>query len=202
MANHMETYIHIKNGDEKVAEKLKEIFTPKEGQYQTETILLVNRLFGTSHDWDTNLSREENEQAEHTWPEYDWMQENVGAKWVYSEYEHDESPENIYLILTSAWSVPQGLLKQLAKVLSEIKSDCYITGTYEDESYDPCGAFIYAGDYDDIEDWDDEFDWEEYEEDDFYLENWREEYMGLEQDLEAAYLEYLEDKKNNPEDYE
>jgi hypothetical protein len=37
MANHMETYINIKNGDIKVAEKLKEIFTPNEGEYETNT---------------------------------------------------------------------------------------------------------------------------------------------------------------------
>ena len=34
MANHMETYITIKNGDEKVLEKVREIFTPTEGEYQ------------------------------------------------------------------------------------------------------------------------------------------------------------------------
>ena len=32
MANHMETYIQVKNGDVNVIEKLKEIFTPKEGE--------------------------------------------------------------------------------------------------------------------------------------------------------------------------
>ena len=187
MANHMETYISIKNGDEKVAEKLKEIFTPNEGEYQVDTEDLGKRIFG-----------------EDAPEEYDrgWYSDNVGAKWVYSEYEHDDDCESIHLLLTSAWSVPQGLLERLAKVLSEIKSDCYISGTYEDESYDPCGAFVYAGDYDDIEDWDEEFNWDKYDEDDFYLENWRDEYMSLEKDLVDAYLEFVEDKKNNPEHYQ
>jgi hypothetical protein len=186
MANHMETYITINNGDIKVAEKLKEIFTPDEGEYSVGTEDLVKRIFG--------------ETAPEEY-DYDWYVDNIGTKWVYSEYDHDDDCEAIHLILTSAWSVPQGLLERLAKVLSEIKSDCYISGTYEDESYDPCGAFIYAGDYNDIEDWDAEFDWDKYEEDDFYLEVWRCEYMSLESELVEVYLDYLRDKAENPEDY-
>ena len=88
--------------------------------------------------------------------EYDrgWVCDNLGAKWVYSEFEYDEEPQHIHLMLTSAWSVPIQLLEKLGKILTDIKEDCYICGTYEDESMDPCGAFIYAKDYDDIEDYD------------------------------------------------
>ena len=70
MANHMETYINIKNGDIKVAEKLKEIFTPPEGDYETSTEDLYKRLYG-------------DEAPE----EYDrgWVCDNLGAKWVYSD---------------------------------------------------------------------------------------------------------------------
>jgi len=183
----METFIHIKNGDNKVAEKLKEIFTPNEGDYDTHTEDLYKRLYG-------------DEAPE----EYDrgWVCDNLGAKWVYSEFEYDDKPEHIHLLLTSAWSVPIQMLEKLAKILTDIKEDCYICGTYEDESYDPCGAFLYAKDWDDIEDWDDEFDWDKYEEDDFYLENWRDEYMSLEKDIEEAYFDYLKDKEENPEDYQ
>jgi hypothetical protein len=186
MANHMETYINIKNGDIKVAEKLKEIFTPNEGEYQVDTEDLAKRIFG-----------------EDAPEEYDrgWYIDNIGAKWVYSEYDHDDDCEAIHLHLTSAWSVPQGLLERLAKVLYDIKEDCYIYGSYEDESMDPCGAFVYAKDYDDIEDYDDEYDWDKDEEDDFYREEWHDAIYQLQQDLESCYLEYLEDKKNNPEDY-
>ena len=46
MANHMETYITIKNGDIKVAEKLKEIFTPTEGEHDVWTQILAERIFG------------------------------------------------------------------------------------------------------------------------------------------------------------
>ena len=40
----METNIQIKMGDIKVIEKLKEIFTPKEGEYQVDAMELVQRL--------------------------------------------------------------------------------------------------------------------------------------------------------------
>lgn len=122
MANHMETYITIKNGDIKVAEKLKEIFTPAEGEYEVHTEDLYKRLYG-------------DEAPE----EYDrgWVCDNLGAKWVYSEFEYDEEPQHIHLLLTSAWSVPIQMLEKLAEILTNIKEDCYICGTYEDESMDP-----------------------------------------------------------------
>jgi hypothetical protein len=67
---------------------------------------------------------------------------------------------------------------------------------------DPCGGFIYAKDYDDIEDYDQEYDWDKDEEDDFYRETWHDKIAELGKEVEGAYLEFLEDKKNNPEDYE
>jgi len=180
MANHMETYINIKNGDIKVAEKLKDIFTPPEGEYETNTEDLYKRLYG-------------DEAPE----EYDrgWVVDNLGAKWVYSEFEYDEEPQHIHLNLTSAWSVPQGLLEKLAEVLTDIKEDCYICGTYEDESMDPCGAYIYAKNYDDIEDYDDEYDWDKDEEDDFYRETWHDKVFELQKEVEEAYLESLKEEE-------
>ena len=185
MANHMETYIQIKNGDDRVLEKVREIFTPNGGQYDVGTEDLMKRIFG--------------EDAPEEY-DYGWACDNLGAKWIYSEYEDSDECEYIDLRLTSAWSVPQGLLKGLSKALYNIKEDCYICGTYEDESMDPCGAFIYAKDYDDIEDYDDEYDWDKEEEDDFYRENWHEKIYELKTDVEKAYLEYLkdlEDEKTN-----
>ena len=87
--------------------------------------------------------------------------------------------------------------------LQKIDEDCYLKGTYEDESYDPCGAFI-AGkfDYDDMEDIDEEYDWDAYEEDDMYNENWVESLNELASDLEIQYIDYIEDRKQNPHEYE
>lgn len=191
----METYVTIKNGDVNVANKLKELFTPKEGEYNSRTIELINRLYGKDYTWDINLSKEENEEAENTWPEYQWLGDNIGSKWIYSEYDHDDDTEFTHLILTTAWSVPQGFLKKLSEVLSDIKEDCYIMGTYEDESYDPMGAFLYAKDFDDIEDLDEEIDEDKIWEDDFYTEDLREKTSKLQYEIEEAYLEFLNEEK-------
>ena len=195
MANEMETYVTIKNGDVNVANKLKELFTPKEGEYNSRTIELINRLYNKDYTWDINLSKEENEEAENTWPEYQWLGDNIGSKWIYSEYDHDDDTEFTHLVLTTAWSVPQGFLKKLSEVLSDIKEDCYIMGTYEDESYDPMGAFLYGKDFDDIEDLDEEIDEDKIWEDDFYTEDLREKTSKLQYEIEEAYLEFLNEEK-------
>jgi len=230
MATHMESWVTVKNGNKEVAQKLKEILQPDNGKYSCNTIELVNRLHGTSFSWDENLSREENQEAENTWPDWDWMQDNVGSKWITSEFHYDDNPENCHIQFTTAYSVPQPFLDKLAKELAKIKEDCYIIGTYEDEAPEVVGAFIYAGDYDDIEDDDSievveilEMQSEENEVEDVDFNgdviqfadgydwfsgspNGREKMHNmvteLRDSLEEAYFEYLEDKKNNPQDYE
>ena len=89
----------------------------------------------------------------------------------------------------------QGFLKKLSEILSDIKKDCYIVGTYEDEGYDPMGAFIYANGYDDIEDLDEEIDNDRIWEDDFYTEELREKTSKLQSDIEDAYLQFLNEKE-------
>ena len=185
MANHMETYVTIKNGDINVAKKLKEIFTPNDGEYQADAQLLVNRIYDTPPE-DADRS---------------WMIDKVGAKWMYSEFEYDDECEHIHLSLTSAWSVPLYFLEQLTKVLSDIKEDCYIVGTYEDEGFDPVGAFVYAKDWDDIEDLDEDIDYDKVWDDDEYRENLYEKNHVLRNALEECYMEHLEDMKLNPESY-
>jgi hypothetical protein len=53
-----------------------------------------------------------------------------------------------------------------------------------------------------MEDYEEPFNWEEYEEDDFYLENYHDGLHQLTKELEEVYLEYLQDRINNPEEYE
>ena len=186
MANHMETYIQVKNGDVKVIEKLKEIFTPIEGEYQVDASVLVDKIYDKSPE------------------EYDrgWMIDEVGAKWMYSEFDLDDDLEYMELRLTSAWSVPQQFLEKLAKVLSDIKEDCYILGTYEDEGLDPIGAFLYSKGWDDIEDYDMDIDYDKVWDDDIYRDDIYTKLNDLKNEMEGYYHEHLEDKKNNPEDYE
>jgi hypothetical protein len=95
--------------------------------------------------------------------------------------------------------VPTEFLEKLAEELYKIKEDCYIKGTYEDESYDPIGAFLYAKGFDDIEDWDDEVDFDRMWDDDEYRDELWENVNQMMHDIESW---YLEDKKENPENYE
>ena len=201
MANEMRTFVTVKSEDKRVAEKLKELFTPTEGKYEADAVDLINRIKGTNYSY-SNETKKEDWDRDVDFPDNDTWEELIGPKWLYVEYDHQELPENCNIVLRTAWSVPVPFLMTLIDILNQIDEDCYIKGTYEDESYDPCGAFIYAKDYDDMEDYDDVFDWDEYEEDDFYLENFHEELLQLERDIEMAYFEYLSDRKANPENYE
>ena len=199
MANEMRTFVTVKSEDPRVAEKLRELFTPSEGKYETTAVDLINRIKGTNYCF---KDERENWDRDVDFPDDDTWEELIGPKWLNVEYDHQELPENCNIVISSAWWVPKPFLETLKDILTEIDEDCYIKGTYEDESYDPCGAFIYAKDYDDIEDYDDEFDWDAYDEDGFYLENFHEELLQLERDIEMAYFEYLSDRKANPQDYE
>ena len=201
MANEMRTFVTVKSEDKRVAEKLKELFTPTEGKYEADAVDLINRIKGTNYSY-SNETKKEDWDRDVDFPDNDTWEELIGPKWLYVDYDHQDEPDNCNIVLRTAWSVPIPFLQTLTQILTDIDEDCYIKGTYEDESYDPCGAFIYAKDYDDMEDYDDVFDWDEYEEDDFYLENFHEELLQLERDIEMAYFEYLSDRKANPENYE
>ena len=199
MANEMRTFVTVKSEDPKVATRLQEIFKPQEGEYEATALDVINNIKGTNYtfndrdDWDREVD----------FPSNDLWEQMIGPKWMYVDYDHSDEPEFCNIVLRSAWSVPTGFLDTLRNELQKIDEDCYIKGNYEDESYDPCGAFVYGKfDYDDMEDYDEEYDWDAAEEDDFYTENWHDQIYQLEQDVEKAYLDYLQDRKDNPEDYE
>jgi len=195
----MRTFVTVKSEDPKVATRLQEIFKPQEGEYEATALDVINNIKGTNYtfndrdDWDREVD----------FPSNDLWEQMIGPKWMYVDYDHSDEPEFCNIVLRSAWSVPTGFLDTLRNELQKIDEDCYIKGNYEDESYDPCGAFVYGKfDYDDMEDYDEEYDWDAAEEDDFYTENWHDQIYQLEQDVEKAYLDYLQDRKDNPEDYE
>jgi len=195
----MRTFVTVKSEDPKVATRLQEIFKPQEGEYEATALDVINNIKGTNYtfndrdDWDREVD----------FPSNDLWEQMIGPKWMYVDYDHSDEPEFCNIVLRSAWSVPTGFLDTLRNELQKIDPECHIVGNYEDESYDPCGAFVYGKfDYDDIEDYDEEYDWDAAEEDDFYTENWHDQIYQLEQDVEKAYLDYLQDRKDNPEDYE
>lgn len=194
MANEMSTYITIVSDKKEVANKLQEIFKTKEGKYETNALDIINNIKGTEYSFNNETTKEDwNKEID--FPSDDLWDELIGPKWLYVDYEHSDEPEYCNIVVRSAWYVPVPFLQTLHTILSEIDNDIIIRGTYEDESYDPSGAFVYAGtDYDDMEDLDEEFDWDEYEEDDFYTENWHDMLAELEQSLVDAYLEYKDEE--------
>jgi hypothetical protein len=202
MANEMRTFVKVKSEDPRVANKLKELFTPTEGKYEADAVDLINRIKGTDYSY-SNETKKENWDRDVDFPDNDTWEELIGPKWLYVEYDHGDVPTDCTITLRTAWSVPIPFLVTLRNILQQIDEDCYLVGSYEDESYDPSGAFVYGRfEYDDMEDYDEPFDWDEADEDDFYAEKWHDEIFELENDLEMAYFEYLSDRQANPQDYE
>lgn len=195
MANHMETYVSINNIDEKVKQKLQELCQVPEGQDQVGTLEIVNRLYGGDFTWDNSLSNDENKELGNTWPSYDWMTENIGSKWVYIEY-HEIEDDYANINLVSAWSFPEGLIQKLTDVLTDIKEDVYLSGTYEDEGLDPVGAFVWAKDFDDIEDFDHDYDTDEVWEDDEVREQFYDELADLRNELIDSYFDFVSDNED------
>ena len=194
MANEMSTYVRVSNGNQKVAERLKELFTPNEGKYDVNAIDILNRMLGTHYSY-----REDREgwDKEVDWPTDGIWDSYIGPKWMYVDYDHSDEPEDCNIMIRSAWSVPTEFLEKLAEELYTIKEDCYISGTYEDESYDPIGAFIYAKDWDDVEDWDEEIDYDRLWEDDDYREEIQNSTNDLCDSLVESYLEHLKEENEN-----
>jgi hypothetical protein len=204
MANEMRTFVTVVSDKPEVATRLQEIFKydKSNGQYEANALDVINNLKGTSYSF-SNETTKEDWDKEVDFPSQELWDEMIGPKWMYVEYDHDDEPKFCNIVLRTAWSVPTAFLNVLRNELQKIDPKCYIRGNYEDESYEPCGAFVYGEfDYDDMEDYDEEYDWDEADEDDFYTEKWHDEIAQLEEDLTTAYLDHLQDRIDNPEDYE
>ena len=191
MANHVETYVSINNIDKTVKQKLQELCEVLQGHHQVGTFDLVNRLYVGDFTWDNSLSNEENTELGNTWPSYDWMIENIGSKWVYIEH-HEIEDDYANINFVSAWSFPEGLIQKLTDVLTDIKEDVYLSGTYEDEGLDPVGVFVWAKDFDDIEDFDHDYDTDKVWEDDEVSEKFYDELNELKQEMIDSYVEFIE----------
>jgi len=192
MANVMTTFVSIKNINEDVSSYINSMVdTDPEQKFYNQTVRaldFINDLYGTDFS------------EENYWT-VGWGNENVGSKWLTFDWI-EMMDDEIRFNLETAWSVPFGFLETLTKKLVSIHSEVVVTGTYEDESYDPMGAFLYADDYEDIEDYDGEVDYDAIWDEDDYRENLLDELGKYQQGLEEAYYEYLNDKQQNPQDYE
>lgn len=186
MANTMTTYLKIQNLNEENYSKFSELFkTENESSSYVELNNHFNKLFDEQfNDSDNVISR-------------DFMDQNIGSKWITVEFGNDGYSSEVEVIIESAWSVPTEYLQKVRDVLTEWNEDITLSGTYEDEGYSPIGVFVYAFDYDDIEDYDEEVDFEEMMNDDEYHEKTYDELYSL---RDSLYNSYLEAKKEREED--
>lgn len=192
MANVMTTYVKIKNLDEESHKKLVELYQTESDSFTDKDLLPhFNKLY------DRNFNDTDNFYG------IAFMTDNVGSKWLNIEFgcwsteEFKQYSDTVDLVLESAWNVPTLYLEQLTAVLTEINKDVVVYGTYEDEAWEPMGAFVYAYEYDDIEDYDEEVEVEDMLQD----EDYRYEVMNdLREHRDAMYEAYLEVKAEREED--
>jgi len=183
MANVMTTSLTIKNLNEETFEKLKALMElePIE-KYQVDSIKSINILY-------------EKEFNNEVIPDYEFMTENVGSKWITIEPLDENFSEEVDLFIETAWSVPTGYLEKLAEYLTNLDKNIVLVGTYEDESMEPIGAFVYGHNYDDIEDMDVEVDYDRLWEEDEYRDGIYEELYQLRDNLYEGYLEVMKDRE-------
>ena len=192
MANHVDTYITIHNIDENIKSELKRMFEYDSSVGQLGGVELINRVYKTTFTWNPSLTHEENTAEGNTLPDLEWMYENVGSKWIFVEtFDIDDDTSTVSL--STAWSFPEPFVQKLTNILTQIKSDVYLSGLYEDEGFDPVGAFVFGHDYDDVEDFDHEYESDEVWEDDDVREKFYDELNTLRDELVESYLDFIED---------
>jgi hypothetical protein len=192
MANHVDTYITIHNIDENIKSELTRMFEYDSSFGQLGGVELINRVYKTTFTWNPSLTHEENTTEGNTLPDLEWMHENVGSKWIFVE-TFDIDDDTSTLSLSTAWSFPEPFVQKLTDILTQIKSDVYLSGLYEDEGLDPVGGFVFGHDYDDIEDFDHEYESDEVWEDDDVREKFYDELNALRDELVESYLDFIED---------
>ena len=188
----MTTYVKIKNLDEETHKKLVDLYQTDSDSFTDKDLLLhFNKLYDREFNDTDNFYG------------IAFMNDNVGSKWLSIEFgcwsteEFKQYSDTVDLVLESAWNVPALYLEKLTEVLTEINKDVVVYGTYEDESWEPMGAFVYAYDYDDIEDYDEEVEFEDMLND----EEYRYEVMNdLREHRDLMYEAYLEVKAEREEE--
>jgi hypothetical protein len=102
--------------------------------------------------------------------DYEKVVELVGAKWINIELPSTNFNNTVDLFIETAWSVPFNWLETLTEVLTNIDNDIILKGFFQDESLSPMGAFVFAKNYDNIENLDIEIDTDLWWDDDQYQE--------------------------------
>ncbi len=181
MANIMTTYVKMVNLNDETRKKVLDLFSTPENSSYINILENLNKVYGESFAEPEGVSRV-------------WMDDNVGSKYLEIETSFDNELDYLEFILKSAWAVPNKYLEKLVSVLNEIDLEVAIYGTYEDESYSPMGAFVYAFDYDDMEDYD-EVDSDKMSDDEDYREEIYDELNAYRDSLWASYLDVKKDRE-------
>lgn len=183
MANIMTTYVKVVNLNEETFKQIKELFeTEKSDSAYVNLFKHVNKLYGTEFN-DSNLDKA-------------WMFDNIGVKWFTIEFDQIDYAPEVEFVIESDNNVPTEYLQNLINYLTQWDKEIALYGLYEEEEYNPIGAFVYGYEWDDIEDFDD-YDSNRMWDDDDY----RDEIMDrLHDHRDALYESYLEDKKEREED--
>ncbi len=180
MANTMTTYVKVGNLNEETFKKLNGLLEKdSDNTSYVDIVNHVNKLYGTEFSEPDNFM------------DRGWMEENVGSKWFTIECDVDEYSSEVDLVIETSWSVPTEYLK---KIVEFIGGDVVVYGTYEDEGYDPLGAFVYAVDYDDIEDYE-EVEYDKMFQDDDYMEEMYDGLYELRDSLYEGYREVINERK-------
>jgi hypothetical protein len=184
MANMMTTYVKIVNLNNQTIKKVLELFSKTEKSYYVNLNENLNKVYGENFSEKKEVTRI-------------WMDDNVGSKFLDIETNYNIGVSDYFeLIITSAWEVPTKYLEKMTSLLNKFDKEVAIYGTYEDESYEPIGAFVYAYDYDDMEDYV-EVDSEKMIDDDDYRDKI---YVSLKELRDSLWESYLEVKKEREEE--
>ncbi len=130
MANHVTTFITISGDSELITWLDKKLSSVEVGD---------NAFDEMSTEQTVQLFYEN--QYEMT---YEWMIENVGAKWCYINEWVVMEETQMQIQMTSAWSMPEALIERMFLVCSDIDDECEFSISYEDESLDPIGAMYIS----------------------------------------------------------
>lgn len=146
MANHISNLITISNVNEAVRNEISRIFKlSSDNLYDTDTSDLIAAIF---------------DKPEYTNESYDreWVIENCGAKWFYGNVD-DDTGDEIFISITSAWDPINPLLEVLTHKLVKINDKVVIESIFEDEGWNFAGVFYGSKEYTNSEyinmdDWD------------------------------------------------
>ena len=183
MANHLTSWIKVKANDDTL-KYVDSLVTKAEGKIENDTYGIT--AFAKAFYKDVDC-------GDGGGVMYDWANDNIGPKWTYLEDVQDEGEFS----LTSAWYPPKEFYIHLYKLCVELDENVEIEVLYEDESYDPVGAFVIKkdkdgtpciwGEEDYIDNPLDDMDWEDEDYDETQQEFYDEVYKAKQEFLKECH---------------